>query len=129
MHAKLTTGLLYAEEGIYRDNLSAIIYYRLSLSLKIVLIYRLPISFLQYILRSPLSCSDKRFFMHTVFKVSELALWRKRTVSINSCYKVKKSLFVSFIAKAEFVNCSLFLKKSRKTFLQFDFQKKLCQTH
>ena len=34
------------EMGIYRDNLSAIIYYRLSLSLKIVLIYRLPISLL-----------------------------------------------------------------------------------
>ena len=32
----------YTEMGIYRDNLSAIIYYRLSLSLKIVWIYRLP---------------------------------------------------------------------------------------
>ena len=36
----------YAEMGIYRDNLSAIIFYRLSLSLKIVWIYRLPISLL-----------------------------------------------------------------------------------
>ena len=31
----------YLEMGIYRDNLSATIFYRLSLSLKIVLIYRL----------------------------------------------------------------------------------------
>ena len=30
-----------AEKGIYWDNLSAIIYYRSSLSLKVVLIYRL----------------------------------------------------------------------------------------
>ena len=46
---------MYSETGIYRGNLSAIIYYRLSLSLKIVLIYRLPISFLQYILLSPIN--------------------------------------------------------------------------
>ena len=39
-------GAVEAEMGIYRDNLSAIIFYRLSLSLKLVLIYRLPILFL-----------------------------------------------------------------------------------
>ena len=32
----------HSEMGIYRDNLSAIIYYRLSLLLKIVFIYRFP---------------------------------------------------------------------------------------
>ena len=37
---------VYSEIGIYRDNLSAIVFYRLSLSLKIVGIYRLPISLL-----------------------------------------------------------------------------------
>ena len=35
-----------AEMGIYRDNLSAIIFYRLPSSLKIVWIYRFPISLL-----------------------------------------------------------------------------------
>ena len=57
--------------GIYRDNLSAISFYRLSLSLKIVWIYRLPISLLQYILLSPINYRDKQFFKHTVFKVRE----------------------------------------------------------
>ena len=65
-----------AEMGIYRDNLSAIIFYRLSLSLKIVWIYRLPISLLQYISLSSINYRDKRFFMHTVFKVRELAQWQ-----------------------------------------------------
>ena len=53
--------------GIYRDNLSAITFYRLSL--KIILIYRLPLSFLLYILLSPINYRDKRFFMHAVFKL------------------------------------------------------------
>ena len=39
----------------------------------------------------------------------------------------KKSLFVLFDATAESVNCSL--EKFRKTFLLFDLQKKLRQTH
>ena len=63
-----------AEMGIYRGNLSAIVYYRLSLSLKIVLIYRLPISLLQCISLWPINYRDKRFCMHIVFKFSELAL-------------------------------------------------------
>ena len=63
-----------AEMSIYRDNFSAIIYYQLSL--KILLIYRLPIQLLKYILLSPINYSDKQFFMHTVFKISELALWQ-----------------------------------------------------
>ena len=60
--------------GIYRDNLSAVIHYRLLLSLEVVLIYQLPISLLQYVLLSPVNYRDKRFFVHTVFKVNELAL-------------------------------------------------------
>ena len=64
-----TKTLLKPEMGIYRDNLSAIIYYRLSLSLKINLIYRLPISLLLYILLPPKNYRDKRFFMHAVFKL------------------------------------------------------------
>ena len=54
---------------IYRDNLSAITFYRLSLLLKIVWIYRLPLSLLLYILLSPINYRDKRFFMHAVFKL------------------------------------------------------------
>ena len=73
---------LGAEMDIYRDNFSAIIYYRLSLSLKILLIYRLPISLLPYILLSLINHRDKRFFRHTVFKGSELELWIKYTVFI-----------------------------------------------
>ena len=57
------------EMGIYRDNLSAITFYRLSLSLKIVWIYRLPLSLLLYILLSPIYYRDKRFFMHAVLKL------------------------------------------------------------
>ena len=60
--------------GIYRDNLSPIIVIAL-------LIYRLLILLLQYIL-SPTNYRDKRFFMHTAFKVAELALRKKFTVSI-----------------------------------------------
>ena len=93
------------EMSIYRDNLSAKIYYPLSLSLKIVLIYRLTISLLSYILLSPINYRDKRFFMHTVFKVSELALWKKYAVSIKSCLM---SLFVLLNETAESINCSLF---------------------
>ena len=59
--------------GIYRDTLSAIVigdnFYRLLLSLKIVWIYRLPLSLLLYILLSPINYRDKRFFMHAVFKL------------------------------------------------------------
>ena len=64
---------VYAEMGIYRDNLSAIVmaitFYRLSLSLKIILIYRLPLSLLLYFLLLPINYRDKRFFMHAVFKL------------------------------------------------------------
>ena len=64
---------VYAEMGIYRDNLSAIVmaitFYRLLLSLKIILIYRLPLSLLLYFLLLPINYRDKRFFMHAVFKL------------------------------------------------------------
>ena len=55
--------------GIYRDNLSAIIFYRLSLSLNKILIYRLSLSLSLYILLSPINYRYKRFFMHAVFKL------------------------------------------------------------
>ena len=61
--------------------------------------------------------------MHTVFKLSELALWKKYTVSMKACYNVKKSLFVLFNAAVEFVNCSLILKNLEKAILQFDLPK------
>ena len=57
------------EMGIYRDNLSAITFYRLSLLRKIVWIYRLPLSLLLYILLSPINYRDKQFFVHAVFKL------------------------------------------------------------
>ena len=71
----------------YRRKLSAIIYYRLSLSLKIALIYRLPISLLLYILLSPINYRDKCFFRTQClnFKVSELAQWKNHSVSIKIC--------------------------------------------
>ena len=108
--------------GIYRDNLSAIIigdnFSRLSLSLKIVWIYPLPISFLQHILLSLINYRDKRFFRHTMFKGRELALWQN-----------KKSLFVVFNLIAESMNCSLFLKNLEKRFCDLTLRKKLRQTH
>ena len=60
---------VWPEMGIYRDNLSAITFYRLLLSLKIVWIYRLPLSLLLYILLSPINYRDKQFFKHAVFKL------------------------------------------------------------
>ena len=53
---KVTAGRAFTE----------IIYYRLSLALKTVLIYRLPISLLQYILLSPINYRAKQLFMHPV---------------------------------------------------------------
>ena len=114
--------------GIYRDNLSAIIYHRLSLSLKRVLTYRLPISLLQYVRLSPINYLDKRFFVHKVFKVRELALWKKYTVSINSHYNVKNlSLFycqdrvrdlLSFLEKLKKHFCNLTSKKPESNALK-----------
>ena len=60
------------EVGIYQDNLSAINYYRLSLSLKIVLIYRLPISLLGYILLLQINYRDKRFLCNCTIAKSDL---------------------------------------------------------
>ena len=52
----------------------------------------------------------------------------KYTVFVKSCRYLTKYLFVLFDATAV---CDLlsFPEKSEKTFSQFDFQKKLCQTH
>ena len=78
---------------------------------------------------SPINYRDKRFFMHTVIKVSELALWKKYAAFLKCCCNLKTSPFVLFNATAEFMICSLFPEKSRNTFLQRDLQKKLCQNH
>ena len=48
--------------------------------------------------------------MQTVFKVGELALWKKHPVFIKCCCNLKTSLFVLFNATVESVNGSLFLK-------------------
>ena len=48
--------------------------------------------------------------MFTVFKVSELALWKNYTVFLKRCCSLKSSLFVLFNATVESVNCFLFLK-------------------
>ena len=61
--------------------------------------------------------------MHTVLKVSKLALWKKCTMSIKSCYNLKKSLLVLFNAAVKFVNCSLILKNLEKHFRNFTYQK------
>ena len=53
----------------------------------------------------------------------------KYTVSIKSCYNLKKSLFVLFNATAEVREPLFFDKKTRKTFLQLELPEKLCQTH
>ena len=61
----LNLGGLQPEIGIYRNNLSAITFNRLTLSLKIVWIYQLLLS----LLLSPINYRDKRFFMPAVFKL------------------------------------------------------------
>ena len=112
--------------GIYRDNLSAITFYQLSLSLKIILIHRLPLSLLLYILLSPINYRDKRFLRTQClnFKVSELALWKKLTVSSKTCCNLENYFFVLHNFTTESVNCSLFLRNIEKTFLQFALRKK-----
>ena len=60
--------------------------------------------------------------MHAVFKVSELALWKKYTASIKSCGNLK-NLFVLFNATAESVDCSLFLKSLEKRFCNLTYRK------
>ena len=67
---------------------------------------------------SPINHRDKQLFMHAMFKVGELALWKKYAGSKKSCYNLNL-----FHATPESVNCS-FLEKSRKAFLQFDFSSK-----
>ena len=74
-------------------------------------------------LLSPINYRDKRFFMHTVLKVSELALWKKYTVSIKSCHNFKISLFVLFNAAVKFVNCSLIIKNLEEHFCNLTNQK------
>ena len=60
--------------------------------------------------------------MHSVVKVGLM----EKIHCVHKPYDNSKlSLFVVFDAKAESVNCFLFLKKSRKTFLKFGLQKKL----
>ena len=67
--------------------------------------------------------------MHTVFKVSELALWKK----IHGVHKVllqfEKSLFIFLKCRSKVRGLLSFFEKSRKTFLQYDLHKKLRQTH
>ena len=76
--------------GIYRDNLSAIVIGDNFLPIIVIAqnsfdLYRLPISLLQYISLSPINYRDKRFCMHTVFKFSELTLWKKYPVFLKYC--------------------------------------------
>ena len=98
--------------GIYRDNLSAIV---ISDNLLPIIViaqnsFDLSILLLQYISLLRINYRDKRFFMHTVFKVSVLALWKKCNVFLKCCCSLKISLFILFNVTTEFVNCSLFLK-------------------
>ena len=119
--------------GIYRDNISAIIYYRLSLSLKPVLIYRLPISFrhiLCFVIADKLS--RLAIFYACIVKNSKLVSWRygKNTrCPLNLAAVLKKSLFVLFNDAAESVNCSLVLKNLEKYFCSLTYKKKLRPTH
>ena len=68
--------------GIHRDNLSAIVIDDNLLPIIVIAqnIFDLlitDISFVIYfVIASPINYRDKRFFMHTVFKISELALWQ-----------------------------------------------------
>ena len=54
--------------------------------------------------------------MQTVFKVGELALWKKHTVFLKCCCNLKTSVIVLFNATAESVNGPLFLKNLETQF-------------
>ena len=102
--------------GVYRDNLSAIVIDDNLFSIIVITQTSFDLSItdiafvISYMLVSPMNYRDKQFFMQTAFKVSELALWKKYTVSIKCCCSLKKILFVLFNATEESVNCSFFLK-------------------
>ena len=86
------------EMGIYRDNLSAIVIGDNLLPIIVIAqnssdLSITDIASIIYLL-SPINYCDKRFFMHTVFKISELALWKKYAVFMKSCCNLKNfSLF------------------------------------
>ena len=63
-----------------------------------------------------------------MFKVSELAQWKKYTVLQKGCCSLKTCLFVLFNAKAESVNYSLFLKNVKTLFCRV-ICKKNCVKH
>ena len=77
---------------------------------------------------SPINYRDKRFFMQTVVKVSELALWKKHTVFLRCCCNLKTSLFVLFNATAESMNRSLFLKNLETHFCNVTCEKNFVKT-
>ena len=78
---KCAAACLCSEIGIYRDNLSPIIIVIAQNSFDLSIT---DIAFVIYLLSS-IKYYDKRFFMHIVFRVREMALWKKCTVSISSC--------------------------------------------
>ena len=66
--------------GVYRDNLLAIVIGDNFLPIIVIAQNSLDLSITNIafviILLSPINYRDKRIFMHTVFKVKELALWQ-----------------------------------------------------
>ena len=76
-------------DGHLLDNLSGIIFYRLRLSLKNS--FDLSITNIAFVICFVIADNypGKRFFMQTMFKVSELPLWKKYAVVIKSCYNLK----------------------------------------
>ena len=110
--------------GIYRGSLSAIIYYRLSLSLKMVLIT--DIAFVTYFVIADKLSRQTILYAYSV-QTSELVSWRygKNTRCPLSLVAIfKKSLFVLFNATAESVNYSVFWKNVQKHFCNLIYKKK-----
>ena len=99
--------------GIYRDNLSAIVIGDNFLPIIVIAQNSFDLSItdiafvVYYVIAEKLS---RQTIFYVVIKVSELALYKKYIVLPKCCCSLQTSLFVSFNATAESVNCSLFLK-------------------
>ena len=120
----------YAEMGIYRDSLSAIVIGDNLLPIIVIAENSFDLSITDIALATYFVIADKLSRQNdslctqcSNFKVSKLALWKKHTVSTKSCCSKQKSLFVLFNAEAESVNCSFFFKNLEKHFGYLTYKK------
>ena len=116
------SGCLYAEMGIYRNNLSAIIYYQISIIVIAQNSFDLSIIDIAFVIYFVIAGKLSRTILYACsvqnFRDGELGYGKNARRPLN-LVTIKKSLFVLFHATAECVNYSLSLKNPRKHFCNF----------